>query len=163
MAQFVSGSPLSTFKDFLFALIGEDRNNMPLSVLSALARLDLDPWQEAGQLAQLPGETATQRLASLIAELPEGASAHGDVAPIAARLVALLPRHAGSNAGSRGTSSSAVVPSKFPDLTYALLMVFMLVAQVIFASRQPSAKADDVLPPASSTVSPEVPLPNFGR
>ena len=57
----------SEFDDFLFAPIGEDRNGMLLSVLSALARLDVDPWQEAAQLAGLPGETATQRLASLIA------------------------------------------------------------------------------------------------
>ena len=34
---------------------------MLLSVLSALARLDIDPWQEAAQLAGLPGETATRR------------------------------------------------------------------------------------------------------
>ena len=49
------------FDDFLFAPIVEDRNDMPLSVLSALARLDIDPWQEADKLARLPGETATQR------------------------------------------------------------------------------------------------------
>jgi hypothetical protein len=64
------------FDDFLFAPIGEDRNDMPLSVVSALARLDIDPWQEADKLARLPRETATQRLASLIAALPEGPSAH---------------------------------------------------------------------------------------
>jgi hypothetical protein len=29
-----------------------------LSVLSALARLDVDPWKEAANLAQLPEETA---------------------------------------------------------------------------------------------------------
>ena len=33
---------------------------MLLSVLSALARLDIDPWQEAVQLAALPEETATR-------------------------------------------------------------------------------------------------------
>jgi hypothetical protein len=33
---------------------------MPLSVLSALARLDVDPWQEAAKLARLLEETATQ-------------------------------------------------------------------------------------------------------
>jgi hypothetical protein len=56
------------FDDFLFAPIGKDRNGTPLSVLSALARLDIDPWQEADKLSQLPGETAVQRLTSLIAE-----------------------------------------------------------------------------------------------
>ena len=41
----------SEFDDFLYAPIGEDRNGMLLSVLSALARLDIDPWQEAAKLA----------------------------------------------------------------------------------------------------------------
>src|ERR1700751_4445600 len=77
----------SEFDDFLFAPIGEDRNGMLLSVLSALARLDVDPWQEAAELARLPGETGTQRLASLIAALPDRPSPHLDPGTIAARLV----------------------------------------------------------------------------
>jgi hypothetical protein len=52
--------------EFLFAPIGEDRDGMLVSVLSGLARSDVDPWQEAARLAELPEETATQRLASLI-------------------------------------------------------------------------------------------------
>jgi hypothetical protein len=43
---------------------------MPLSVLSALARLNLDPWHEAAELSDLPKDTAAQRLAALIALLP---------------------------------------------------------------------------------------------
>jgi hypothetical protein len=89
------------FDDFLFAPIGEERNGMLLSVVSALARLDVDPWQEADELAQLPGEAATQRLASLIATLPHGPSAHPDAWTLASRLIALLPRRASSNIASR--------------------------------------------------------------
>jgi hypothetical protein len=33
---------------------------MLLSVVSALARLNVDPWQEATQSAGLPGDTATR-------------------------------------------------------------------------------------------------------
>jgi hypothetical protein len=62
----------SEFDDFLFAPIGDDRNDMPLSVLSALARLDIDPWLEAAELARLPQETGVQRLALSIAALPGG-------------------------------------------------------------------------------------------
>jgi len=36
---------------------------MPLSVLSARARLDLDPWKEAAELSELPSDRATQRFA----------------------------------------------------------------------------------------------------
>jgi hypothetical protein len=57
MSSSASVSILGTeFDDFLFAPIGEDRNDTPLSVLSVLARLDIDPWQEADKLARLPGE-----------------------------------------------------------------------------------------------------------
>jgi hypothetical protein len=35
------------FDEFLRASIGEDRNGTGLSVLSAFARLNVDPWQEA--------------------------------------------------------------------------------------------------------------------
>jgi len=42
------------FDDFLFAIIGDDRNGMQLSVVSVLARMDLDPWHEAATLAASP-------------------------------------------------------------------------------------------------------------
>jgi hypothetical protein len=41
------------FDDFLYAPIGADRNEMPLTVLSALSRLDIDPWKEAAELSEL--------------------------------------------------------------------------------------------------------------
>jgi hypothetical protein len=35
------------FDDFLYAAIYTDKDGMPLSVLSALARMNVDPWEEA--------------------------------------------------------------------------------------------------------------------
>jgi hypothetical protein len=55
----------SEFDEFLFAPIGKDRNELLLSVLSALARMDVDPWQEASELARLPREAAIQRRSDL--------------------------------------------------------------------------------------------------
>lgn len=89
----------SEFDAFLFASIVEDGNGMLLSVLSALARLDVDPWQEAANLARLPAEAATKRLASLIAILPSEPSA--DAGKIATRLIALLPGPASSKIAFR--------------------------------------------------------------
>src|SRR5579871_6864247 len=105
MMRSASSTPLgSEFNDFLFAPIGEERNGMPLSVLSALARMDVDPWQEAAELARLSKENATQRLASLIAAaLPGKPSVRQDPGTIAARLIALLPRGARSNIPLRQT------------------------------------------------------------
>ena len=155
----------SEFDDFLFAPIGEDRNDMPLSVLSALARLDVDPWEEAAELARLPGETATQRLALLIAALPDGPLAHLDPGTIAARLVALLPRRARSNLPSRETLLSvgaATNPRAFIPMIfiYVIVTIFMMGAQWIAASRQPPAQVDNAQAPASSAVFPQLPPPN---
>ena len=56
-----STSRLGTeFDDFLFAPLGEDRNGVPLSIVSLLGRMDLDPWREADSLAGLPAEAAVQ-------------------------------------------------------------------------------------------------------
>ena len=138
---------------------------MLLSVLSALARLDIDPWQEAAKLAGLPGETATQRLASLIAELPDGPSTHQDPVTIAARLIALLPRPTNPNIPSRKAAFGAGVAAHLRAVIYmyVIVMVFALGAQWIAASRQPAAPVDNDHAPASSTVSPQVQPPNAGQ
>jgi hypothetical protein len=75
--------------DFIYASIGAQRNEMPLTVLSALTRLGVDPWEEATELSGLPKEIAAQRLTSLIARLPGGFSAQGDPKGVADRLIEL--------------------------------------------------------------------------
>src|SRR5258708_21019052 len=55
---------------FLFAAVGEERNGIPLSMMSALAQLDLDPWEEAGRLSTLAKQEAIERLTGLILRLP---------------------------------------------------------------------------------------------
>jgi hypothetical protein len=86
----------SEFDDFLFAPVGDEGNGHPLSVISALARLELDPWQEAVSLANLPTMAAIQRLTSLIGALPGGLADHFSPAAIATRLAGLLPRRTGA-------------------------------------------------------------------
>jgi hypothetical protein len=74
-----------------------------LTVLSALARLGIDPWQESARLAQLSAGTATQRL-TIISGLPNGRWAPADAGAIAARLVKFLPVKRVSQLPSRGTA-----------------------------------------------------------
>jgi hypothetical protein len=81
----------SSLNAFLFADIGTEPGGMTLSVLSALARLDVDPWQEAARLATLPRLAATDGLARAIASLPASLWPLAEATPIAIRLVALLP------------------------------------------------------------------------
>jgi hypothetical protein len=63
-----------------------------MSVISALTRLGLDPWQEAGQLSPLSNHEAIEQLALLIAELPGLFRPLGEAREIADRLIQLLPR-----------------------------------------------------------------------
>jgi hypothetical protein len=156
--------PGSEFNDFLFAPIGEDRNGMLVSVLSGLARSDVDPWQEAARLAELPGETAIQRLASLIAALPDRVSSYPDSRTIAARLVALLPRPPGSSGVSQGASGSAwAAMNSRPWWIYVVVMPFVLGSQFLIASHQPPVNPDDANAKAASTVPPAPPLVGSGQ
>ena len=147
------------FDDFLYAPVGADRGEMPLSVLSALSRLNVDPWREAAELSELPKGVAAQRLASLIAQLPGGQWTQADSRAIAVRLIELLPRRSSSKEpsaakahGLREMSGSAKM------LICAALGVAAL---MIAASREPSPQGDPADAPAFSTASPpQTPRPS---
>lgn len=79
------------FDDFLFARIDEGSNATPLSVLSMLARLDIDPWDEAAKLARLPRAAAARRLVDFIAATPGAPSAYLNAKTVSDRLLNLLP------------------------------------------------------------------------
>jgi hypothetical protein len=82
------------YDDFLYASIAGVNSEMPFSVLSALARQNVDPWDEAAELARLPRESAILRLTPVISSLTAGSPARTDPAVDATRLVALLPQPA---------------------------------------------------------------------
>lgn len=156
--------PGSEFDDFLFAPIGEDRNGMLVSVLSGLARSDVDPWQEAAKLAQLPGEIATKQLATLIGALPHGAASYPDPRGVATRLVALLPRPPGLNGASQEPSYSVwTLISSRPWWVYVVFMSFVLGSQFMLASHQLPTKSDNVEVKAASTNFPPAPPVNSGQ
>jgi hypothetical protein len=77
--------------DFLFASVGDEQNGMPLSVISALTRLGLEPWEEAARLAALPKALAAEVLAPMIARLSLAWGQRSDNLAIAQRVVGLLP------------------------------------------------------------------------
>ena len=163
MTRLTSASQLgSEFDDFLFAPIGADTNGMFLSVLSALALLDIDPWQEAAKLARLPIKTATERLASVIAVLPEKPPAL-DPNMIAARLIALLPRQVCSNIASRQTLAGARLMTKPSIVIYVISMVFALGLQLLMASRQQPVQSDGAHASDTNNVSRQTVTPNSGE
>src|SRR5437016_2699056 len=82
---------LPEFDRFLFASVGEEVDGVPLSVLSALARLELDPWDEAARLAHLTREAAADQLARMIARLSDRCWSEGEARRISIGLIKRLP------------------------------------------------------------------------
>jgi hypothetical protein len=144
----------SEFNDFLYAPIGVERNEMPLSVLSALARLNLDPWGEAAELSKLPKHTATQRLATLIARLPTGRWVHADCGVIAGRLIELLPNRSPSEVPLAQKTNGLPEITRSATVKILLCAALGVTALIIAVSREPSSRGDHADVPASSTASP---------
>ena len=124
------------FDEFLGASIGEDQNGTGLSVLSALARLDVDPWKEASSLARMPREAAAVRLTALIEALPH-APASAIPSMSAADLVALLPR---GKAVDVRSSESASAPTGLRETRvlmalsgFAIMMLVLFTMSALFS------------------------------
>src|ERR1700724_234547 len=82
---------LPEFDPFLFASVGEEVDGVPLSVLSALTRLGLDPRDEAARLSHLTKEAAADQLARMIARLSDQRWTLAEARWIAGRLIERLP------------------------------------------------------------------------
>ena len=134
------------FDAFLFASTGEDTSGIPVSLLTVLARLDIDPWEEAASLAQLPIDSARERLAFLLATMPNGREP-GESVTIATRLVALLHQAPAPRVPSTEPPvlrAVAAQPRRIRPQIYLLIaLIIMLVWQWAVASRQPRSPADD--------------------
>jgi hypothetical protein len=130
----------SEFDAFLFAPVG-DQTSMPISVVTMLARLDVDPWQEAARLAALAPEAAAQNVASMLKAMPDP-SLQPDVLAIASRLVAKLPRPAPAAATPmQGLSVASGTPGsryRANVLFLAIYLIFMLATQLVMANLWPT-------------------------
>jgi hypothetical protein len=80
------------YSDFLYAAVGADADSgLAVSVLSALARHDVDPWETAESFARMPESAAVERLAAILKRVPCVASGREHPLLLARRLIALLP------------------------------------------------------------------------
>ena len=140
------------FDAFLFAAIGEDASGMPVTLLSVLARLGIDPWQEADDLAHLPLEPALLRLTSRLEEMSTGRPASAaDTVNIATRLIALLHRAPAPKAPTPDPRPplKLVEQSKGVKLAiYCLIgVIFVLVGQWALSDRLAPAPMDTTIVP----------------
>jgi len=81
----------SGLNPFLFAEVGTELNGSTLTMLSVLARLGQDPWDQAGRWAKLPKAVIVDRLMQCITQMPLCPQALVDARATAWRLIQLLP------------------------------------------------------------------------
>lgn len=116
---------------FLYASVGEDRNGSSVTVLSALARLDLDPWDVAAELASSGRRAAVSRLGTLLSrciDVPALATENGERAR---SLAALLP-----GATPVAVSFDGAVQKGFalsPGAILSVTLVILILIQVLFS------------------------------
>src|SRR5580704_1882490 len=117
------------FDRFLFASVGEEAEGVPLSVLSALSRLDLDPRDEAARLSHLTKETAADQLARMIAGLSERRWTLSEARRVSGRLVERLPTSTGADKPDRFDTGAAPTPRSEPSqfLVYLALLIALVV------------------------------------
>ncbi len=174
----MSTLPTGRFDAFLYAAIDDDYNGMPLTVLSAFARKDLDPWEEAESLLLLGPDRSIPKLADFIRALPQGPTPRTSAEAIAMHLIGVLtrsrapPMSAGSPRvgdparASRPTAPPATAaaqtkPHAFVHyLLFYLLFVAVLVgSQWLSPSSEPPAHAESPPAVAPSALPPSAPAP----
>ena len=90
----------SEFDKFLHASVGRDNDEVPTSVLSAPARQNIDPWQEADELSHLSQDAAVARLTTEITSAKAGACAHTGLT---------IPSHGNAPSATAGNFSSIII------------------------------------------------------
>ena len=157
----------SEFQQFLYAPICEDPEGMTLSVLSALARQDIDPWTEAARLCQLPEETALEQIIALLDALPIRILASLDRMKVASRLSALLPRRTASTLSSvrpaAGGQRLAALASNWRFFYLYFFLMLLMNGLIAEFHAPPSAVAGSDIRTGTATIAPDTNSPSNDR
>jgi len=137
------------FQPFLQSKLWEEKNEMWLTMLSALARLDIDPWQEAAELAALPKIWAEKRLAERLGRLPGAPAAFLEVDALCGRSVNLLPQT--PRLAKVGPAPAAQTKSRLLGLASVYILIGASVTVVYMLSLSAAA-----LPQKGAPVAPAI-------
>ena len=148
---------------FLFASVGDDVEGNPLSVLSALARLGLDPRNEAARLSHLTSKAAASQLGRLFARLPDRPWSSSEIRRIASKLVELLPAapNGGNNDQVTSATNSKFSPVASRHLIYSVLALSGALVFGLIAYGYVTSDGHESAPPVSQTdsMTPSAPMP----
>ena len=126
------GPMFPEFDTFLFASVGDEVDGVPLSVLSALSRLGLDPRDEAARLSHLTREAAAEQLARMIARLSDQRWTLSEARRIAGELIERLPPATTAGKPHRLKTGALPTPGSkaSPFLIYLALLIALLVSLI---------------------------------
>ncbi len=130
--------PTSRYDAFLFAPVREEADGMRLSVLSALVRMNVDPWVEAARLAAMPKEEAERTLVSTFDLVSTSIGKPPEADAIAARLVRLL--HRGDEGATAAATEIAGVRAQLAF--FSLIWVCFVIALSLLSARDHLTTAD---------------------
>ncbi|SIS91423.1 hypothetical protein [Paracoccus saliphilus] len=122
----------SDFDRFLYATVGEDRNGQDVTVLSTLARLGLDPWKEASELAMLSRDAAHDRLSSALSKVRDIPALLREHAAVAGELTRLLPEASSLRASRITETGEAPWMTISGGRIFAVAMILLILAQIFF-------------------------------
>ena len=141
---------------FLYAPIADDPNGMPLTMISALGRLGVDPWAEAADIHALSRESATEKVTSLLSAVPHGPSPGADTATLAARLVELLhskPRVGAVLTGAAPSASTSAIATFALQPRLTRWAIYSVVALTVLLVGQWALTDRDAATPTDTSVS----------
>jgi len=116
---------------FMYAFVGEDRNGSMVTVLSTLARLGLDPWKEASDLAALSEDAALSRLTVLLARVHDVPALVGEHKNIAQKLVAHLPTRGAGSASNLGQAAQNLFGGRSAALLITIAWLLQMLAGLL--------------------------------
>jgi hypothetical protein len=121
-----SALPSSELNEFLLSNVGIQPNGMPLTVLSMLARMGIDPWSEAERLSVLSSPLAVSWMAAAISRSPPCSLEQPDVTVLASHLIGRLPAHC------HDPRFDAVITNGLEAVPVWILMIVFYVTTSIF-------------------------------
>ena len=151
MTGFSTSIPASNLNRFLYASVCEDSNGIRLSVLSALARANVDPWEEAARLTTMPKATAEEALAAILHDASALNYDRAEAEALAVRLIKLLPQD-GEWERFAGTDSARAQVNH--SIFWAVWLSFIIAVSLL----SPRHQGADSRSAAVSTSSAESPL-----
>ena len=109
---------------------------MRLSVLSALARMNVDPWEEATRLAAMPKAIAEKTLLSILDLVSDRSWKSPEAAAVAARLVRLLPQPGGTAAFAATATANATTATAHRKTYWWVWVGFWIVMSLMMPHHQ---------------------------